>query len=90
MTEHRFQGLSNDELADIWYALGGAEKRHPEGFTRLRDEAFTELSRRLGGGMAPYLDERFRQYREEDAKSDGAAHATPATGARTVRDTYPA
>ena len=32
MSDARFVGLSNEELADIWYALGGAETRHPGGF----------------------------------------------------------
>jgi hypothetical protein len=29
MIDARSVGLSDEELADIWYALGGAETRHP-------------------------------------------------------------
>ena len=37
MSNARFVGLSNEELADIWYAMGGAETRHPGGFGELVD-----------------------------------------------------
>ena len=40
MSDARFVGLSNEELADVWYALGGAETRHPAGFGELVDSAF--------------------------------------------------
>ena len=78
MTPQRFAGLSNEELADIWYALGGAETRHPGGFSELVDAAFTELNTRLTSTLTPYLEERFRKYRLADSREDVAANARAA------------
>ena len=78
MTAQRFAGLSNEELSDIWYALGGAETRHPGGFSDLVDAAFNELNTRLPSTLTPYLEERFRKYRLADSKEDAAANARAA------------
>ena len=78
MTAQRFAGLSNEELSDIWYALGGAETRHPGGFSDLVDAAFNELNTRLASTLTPYLEERFRKYRLADSKEDAAANARAA------------
>ena len=78
MTAQRFAGLSNEELSDIWYALGGAETRHPGGFSDLVDAAFNELNTRLTSTLTPYLEERFRKYRLADSKEDAAASARAA------------
>ena len=63
MSDARFVGLSNEELADIWYALGGAETRHPGGFGELVDAALRELNNRFGDNLPSFLEPRFRPYR---------------------------
>ena len=75
MSDARFDGLSNEELADIWYALGGAETRHPGGFGELVDSALRELNTRLGENLPSFLEPRFRPYRFIDSKEDAAANA---------------
>ena len=90
MGAQKFQNLTDGELADIWYALGGAEARHTGGFTQLLDAAFAELNGRLGDSLAPFLEERYRPYRLADSKEDAAANARPAAGDVPVRDTWPA
>src|SRR5262249_22306550 len=50
MADQRFQSLEDAELADIWYALGGAAVRHPDHFQQLMDACFTELLDRRGAG----------------------------------------
>ena len=74
MRDVRFNGLSTEELADIWYALGGAETRHPGGFSVLVDVAIRDLTDRLGSGLAPFLEARFRKYRLIDSKEDAEAN----------------
>ena len=78
MSDARFGGLSNEELADIWYALGGAETRHAGGFGELVDAALRELNGRLGNELASFLELRFRPYRFIDSKEDAAANANAA------------
>jgi hypothetical protein len=78
MSDARFVGLSNEELADIWYALGGAETRHPGGFGELVDAALRELNGRLGDDLPSFLEPRFRPYRFIDSKEDAAANAVAA------------
>ena len=39
----RFQGLDDEDLADVWYALSGCATRHPERFKALLDAVFDEL-----------------------------------------------
>jgi hypothetical protein len=81
MSDARFVGLSNEELADIWYALGGAETRHPGGFGELVDAALRELNNRLGDNLPSFLEPRFRPYRFIDSKEDAAANANAAVDA---------
>ena len=52
MSDARFVGLSNEELADIWYALGGAETRHPGGFGELVDAALRGVEQPIRGQFA--------------------------------------
>jgi hypothetical protein len=72
--DQRFSGLSTDELADIWYALGGAETRHPGSFSSLVDTTLGELNARLGDGLAPFLEQRFRALRLVDSREDAEAN----------------
>lgn len=67
--------LSNEDLADVWYAVAGAEIRHPNCFVALLDRANAELLRRLGGDFAPFVEERFRAIRPRDAVEDREANA---------------
>lgn len=76
MTDIRFQSFEDGELADIWYALGGAATRHPEHFQPLMDSVATELIARRGVGLNPWLEERFRPFRLRDSRED--AHANQA------------
>jgi hypothetical protein len=75
MKDARFAGLSTEELADIWYALGGAETRHPGGFSALVDAAMHDLTARLDSNLAPFLEVRFRPYRLVDSREDADANA---------------
>jgi hypothetical protein len=81
MSDARLVGLSNEELADIWYALGGAETRHPGGFGELVDSALRELNSRLGDDLSSFLEPRFRPYRFIDSKEDAAANVSAAVDA---------
>jgi hypothetical protein len=83
MPNIRFQSLEDGELADIWYALGGAEARHPEHFKRLMDMAFDELLERRGEGLNPWLEERFRPFRLADSRDDAHANLRMSPEART-------
>ena len=75
MTDIRFDSLEDGELADIWYALGGAAIRHPEHFQPLVDATFAELlSRRGEEGLNPWLEQRFREFRFADSREDAAAN----------------
>ena len=78
MRDPRFIGLSTEDLADIWYALGGAETRHPGGFSGLVDSTMQELDERLGDNLAAFLEPRYRRYRFIDSKEDAAANAKAA------------
>ena len=78
MTDIRFDSIEDGELADIWYALGGAAVRHADHFKPLMDAVFAELLDRRGEqGLNPWLEQRFRAFRFEDSREDAAA---------TVRD----
>ena len=93
MSEQKFHGLSNEELADVWFALGAAESSHPGRFVQLRDDAFAELGERLEvSTLAPFLDERFREYRHGGTgnQPEPAAAVPAAPSSEPVRDTYPA
>ena len=77
--DQRFSGLSTEELADIWYALGGAETRHPGSFSSLADTTLEELNARLGHELAPFLEQRFRPHRLADSREDAEANRKHAT-----------
>lgn len=68
MADPRFQSLEDGDLADIWYALGGAAVRHPAYFQRLMDACFEELFERRGDGVNLWLEQRFREFRSQDPK----------------------
>ena len=70
MADIRFQSLEDGDLADIWYALGGATTRHPDHFKQLTDDALNELIARRGDGLNPWLEKRFRPFRLQDSKED--------------------
>ncbi len=66
--------LSDQALADIWYAVAGAEIRHPGCFTGLLEVTNDVLFSRLGDGLAAFVEERFRALRGVDAAEDAAAN----------------
>jgi hypothetical protein len=71
----RFDSIEDGELADIWYALGGAAVRHPDHFKPLMDAVFNELLDRRGAdGLNPWLEQRFREFRLADSREDAAAN----------------
>jgi hypothetical protein len=70
----RFDSLEDGELADIWYALGGAAVRHPDHFQPLMEAVFDELLERRGDGLNPWLEQRFRAFRLADSKEDAEAN----------------
>ena len=74
MTDERFRGLSNEELADIWYALSGAEIRHTGRYEALVDATLHELEERLPQSLRRFLDERFKELRVIDAPEDAIAN----------------
>jgi hypothetical protein len=91
MEEQTFQGLSNEELADVWYALTVAEARHTGGFKQLLDAAFAELGRRLGvTSLAAFLDDRYTEYRALDSSGPADQGTGAPPDVAQVRDTYPA
>ena len=75
MADDRFRTLSDADLADIWYALSGADIRHPDCFKPLADATMTELERRKGRSVSAFLDDRFARFRGTDAPEDAAANA---------------
>jgi hypothetical protein len=70
MPDERFRGLATEELADIWYALSGAEIRHTDCFKNLVDAAIAELELREGAALPAFLDKRFAKLRAVDAMVD--------------------
>ena len=70
MPDIRFDSIEDGELADIWYALGGAAIRHPNHFQPLFDSVATELLARRGDGLNPWLKQRFGEFLPDDAKED--------------------
>jgi len=84
MTDIRFQSFEDNELADIWYALGGAAVRHPEHFKPLMDSVATELLDRRGVGLNPWLEQRYRPFRFSDSRED--AHANRSISPETATD----
>ena len=67
MADERFRAIADEELADIWYALAGAEIRHTDCFKHLVDATITELERRRGTAVRAFLDSRFAKLRAVDA-----------------------
>jgi hypothetical protein len=63
MADQRFSDLSDEDRADIWYALAGAEIRHTDCFKHLVDATIYELELRKGAGVRPFLDLRFEHLR---------------------------
>ena len=78
MSDERFRALSDQELADIWYALSGAEIRHPDCFKPLVDASIHELELRQGNAVREFLDGRFAKLRAVDASEDVAANMSSA------------
>ena len=78
MPDIRFDSIEDGELADIWYALGGAAVRHPNHFQPLFDAVAKELLERRGDGLNPWLEQRFHVFRQADSKEDIIANlSTP-------------
>ncbi len=86
MTDIRFQSFEDGELADIWYALGGAAVRHTDHFKPLMDAVATELLDRRGDGLNPWLEERYRRFRLADSREDAWANLARSPEARTPDD----
>src|SRR5258707_15113243 len=82
MSDIRFQSIEDGDLADVWYALGGAAVRHPDHFQKLMDECFQELLERREAGLKPWLEERFRPFRLADSREDPASNREISPGAR--------
>jgi len=70
MADIRFNSIEDTELADLWYAVGGAAVRHPGHFQPLYEALSTELLARRGEGLNPWLEQRFREFRLVDSKDD--------------------
>ena len=70
----RFQGLQDEDLADLWYALSACANRHPDRFKALTDAVLDELLARRGDGLK-WLEQRFRALRLADSKEDAQANA---------------
>jgi hypothetical protein len=75
MADERFRALSDVDLADIWYALSGADIRHPDCFKPLADATMKELEARKGATVSTFLDDRFARFRGSDKPEDEAANA---------------
>jgi len=86
MTDIRFQSFEDGELADIWYALGGAAIRHPDHFKPLMDSVATELLDRRGSGLNPWLEARFRPFRLADSREDAHANQSVSPEARPLAE----
>ena len=91
MSDIRFQSFEDSDLADIWYALGGAAVRHPDHFQKLMDQCLQELIDRRGEGLNPWLEERFRAFRLTDSKEDAEVNlrTLPASGQRDAEKPGP-
>jgi hypothetical protein len=70
----RFQGLGDEDLADLWYALSACAVRHPHRFKALTDAVLNEVLSRRGDGLK-WLEQRFRAIRAADSKEDVQANA---------------
>ena len=70
----RFQGLGDEDLADVWYALSACAARRHDQFKPLTDAVLDELLERRGDGLK-WLEQRFRAIRLADSKADVQANA---------------
>lgn len=75
MADERFRNLSDADLADIWYALSGADIRHPDCFKLLADATMEELEARKGVSVSAFLDARFARFRGSDTREDVVANS---------------
>ena len=73
MRDTRFDGLPDEDLADIWYALSGAEIRHTDRFQGLVAASIGELEARRGHAVGEFLEKRFAALRAADAPDDAVA-----------------
>jgi hypothetical protein len=89
MSDIRFHNLSDEELADIWYALSGAEIRHPDCFRQLVADTIRELELRRGHSVKGFLDQRFARLRSVDAVEDVVANKSATTGCESAERTQP-
>lgn len=65
-----FEGFTDDELADAWYAFGCSVKEFGAPFKGYMDQAFEELLARRGNDTNDFLLRRKREYRlEPDQRS---------------------
>ena len=71
----RFQGLDDEDLADVWYALSACAVRHPDRFKALTDAVLDELLARQGDGLK-WLEQRFRAIRLADSKEGTQANVS--------------
>ncbi|MCA1586031.1 MAG: hypothetical protein LC791_15095 [Acidobacteria bacterium] len=62
MFARKFQGVTDEELADIWFALGCAAARYGDPFRRHMADVIRELRLRRGRDVMPYLNHRKRSY----------------------------
>lgn len=69
MPDVRFQGLDDEDLADVWYALTACAARHHDRFKGLTDAALDELLVRRGDSLR-WLEQRFRAIRLADSKEE--------------------
>ena len=71
----RFQGLDDEDLADVWYALSACAVRHADRFKALTDAVLDELLARRGDGLV-WLERRFRAIRLADSKENAQANVS--------------
>jgi len=68
VADARFQGLGDDDLADVWYALTACAARHHDRFKALTDAVLDELLARRGRDCLAWLEQRFHAIRLADSK----------------------
>jgi len=85
MSDMRLFNVDDDDLADIWYSLGGSAVRHPEHFKQLFDAIADELLLRKGDELQPWLEQRFHDFRLADSKEDILANLSTPPGPQLDR-----
>ena len=58
MNQENFSGLSDEELADVWYSLMSTATSEGEPFKKLMGLALHELTTRRGPTVFAFLEER--------------------------------